>query len=76
MFSEYGTFPHGARIRGITVENHITFGQDNHFADNPYYGPWHFMALQLGDAVTWNAWLGTPYRQDAGSTIDPGTAQG
>lgn len=70
VFSEYGTFPHWSPYRGTSVENHITFDQDNHFADNRYYGPWHFMALQLGDAVTWNAWLGTPYRQDADSTLN------
>ena len=71
VFSEYGTYPHWSPYRGTSVENHITFDQDNHFADNRYYGPWHFMALQLGDAVTWNAWQGAPYRQDVGSTLDP-----
>jgi hypothetical protein len=71
VFSEFGTYPHWSPYRGTTVENHITFDQDNHFAFNRYYGPWHFMALQLGDAVTWNAWQDSPYRQDAGSSLDP-----
>ena len=53
------------------MENSITFHQGNQFADNVYTGPWRFLVHQLGTIVTWNTWRGQPYRQDAGSTLQP-----
>jgi hypothetical protein len=66
VFSEWGSWK---PYFGTVVENHITFGQNNHFVSNSYKGPWRFMALQQGRPVSWKAWHGKPYSQDAGSTM-------
>jgi hypothetical protein len=70
VFSEYGTFPSWSPYKGTSVENHITFGQNNHFSQNSYTGPWRFMAGAQGTAVTWAAWQAKPFHQDAGSTLN------
>jgi hypothetical protein len=75
LFSEYGTYPPWSPFKGTVVESHITFGQDNHFAGNIYNGPWRFMALEQGKVANWATWHGSPYRQDAGSTMNPAGAQ-
>jgi hypothetical protein len=69
IFSEYGTYPSWSPYQGVTVEKHITFGQNNHFESNTYYGPWRFMAYQQGDTETWNQWRGAPDRQDKSSKL-------
>ena len=69
VFSNYGSYPDWSPYRGTAVERAITFRQDNLFRDNSYRGPWHFMALELGNDVSWDTWRGE-YRQDAGSTYD------
>jgi Right handed beta helix region len=71
IFSEWGSDPSWSPFQGQAVEDSITFHQDNHFADNLYIGPWRFLVHQLGTIVSWNAWRGQPYRQDAGSTLRP-----
>ena len=45
----------------------IVFGQDNHWSDNAYRGPWAFVTV-YGDPVDRAAWLGT-YGQDARSSF-------
>ena len=70
VFSEYGTFPSWSPYTGTSVENHITFSQDNHFTDNVYRGPWRFMMHAQDNVVSWVTWRSGPYRQDAGSTVD------
>ena len=70
LFSEYGTFPAWSPYTGTSVEDHITFSQDNHFTQNVYRGPWLFMAHAQNNVVSWAAWRSGPYRQDAGSTMD------
>jgi Right handed beta helix region len=69
IFSQWGSEPSWSPYRGAVVENHITFSQGNHFAANTYHGPWRFVIHAQGNAVTWAAWRGKPYRQDAGSTM-------
>lgn len=73
VFSEYGTFPSWSPYKGNAVGNHITFGQNNHFSQNSYTGPWRFMATSQGNVVTWGAWQAKPISQDTGSTLNPGT---
>jgi len=74
IFSEYGSFPSWSPYKGTIVEKHITFDQNNHFANNTYRGPWRFMVLQQGNVVSWGTWKRGPYHQDAGSTLSrPGT---
>jgi hypothetical protein len=67
IFSEYGTYPSWSPYQNTTVEQAITYDQDNHFFDNSYNGPWQFMILQQGNVVSWKTWTSAPYRQDAGS---------
>jgi len=67
VFSNYGSYPSWSPYVGTVVENHITYGQDNLFADNRYVGPWRFMAHEQGHVVDWQAWRAAPYLQDAGS---------
>ena len=68
MFSEWGTDPSWSPYRGRSVEYHITFGQHNHFASNTYQGPWHFMALEQGNIVSWLSWR-QHFHQDTNSTL-------
>jgi hypothetical protein len=72
LFSEFGSFPSWSPYKGTMVENHITFDQDNHFASNIYNGPWRFMAHEQGNEVSWAMWQGSPFHQDAGSTLNQG----
>ena len=69
LFSEYGSYPSWSPYKGTTVEKHITFDQDNHFAANTYYGQWRFVVLAQGNVVSWGAWRAGPYHQDAGSSM-------
>ena len=71
IFSEWGSEPSWSPYHGIVVENHITLDQDNHFVSNTYHGPWRFVVHEQGNAVNWAAWRGSPYGQDAGSTMNP-----
>jgi hypothetical protein len=56
--------------QGAVVEKHITFDQNNHFMSNSYNGPWEFMLQDQGNVVSWSTWRGSPYDQDAHSTMD------
>ena len=54
LFSEYGNPPYGNTVVGA-----ITFGQNNHFRDNTYKGPWQFFVWSLGNEsnpITWAQW--------------------
>lgn len=68
LFSNYGTYPSWSPYQGTVVEDHITFDQDNRFADNRYVGRWRLMAHEQGQVVGWAGWRAAPYRQDRGST--------
>lgn len=66
IFSEWGSW---MPYKGTVVEDHITFGQNNHFRSNSYNGPWRFTAQEQGNLVSWAEWRGGPYNQDRGSTL-------
>jgi hypothetical protein len=70
VFSEYGTYPSWSPYKGTAVESHITFDQNNHFTRNTYNGPWHFMAHEEGNVMSWATWRASPYHQDGGSTMN------
>jgi hypothetical protein len=59
---------------GDVVPTNIAFGQNNHFLDNTYSGPWCFMGWQLGTSIGFNQWraaanvASAQFGQDAGST--------
>lgn len=67
VFSAYGSI---SPFVGTAVENHITFSQGNAFSGNTYCGPWHFDALAQGNVYSFATWQGSPYNQDAGSTMN------
>jgi Right handed beta helix region len=67
IFSQWGSW---SPYHGTVVENHITFDQNNHFKSNTYSGPWQFVVREQGNAVSWETWRGSPYQQDAGSTMN------
>jgi hypothetical protein len=68
LFSNYGSYPDWSPYQGTVVEKHITFSQHNVWSHNSYLGPWRFMVLQAGHAVSWSTWRSATYHQDAGST--------
>jgi len=68
VFSEWGSDPSWSPYQGTVIETLITSGQNNHFADNTYLGPWRFMALELGNVINWQTWRDR-YQQDAGSVL-------
>jgi hypothetical protein len=65
LVSEYGTL---APYQGDVVPDAIATGQNNHFADNVYHGPWSFEIRQEGTIVNFATWQHT-WNQDAGSSI-------
>lgn len=69
LFSEYGSYPSWSPYQATVVEQHITYDQNNHFADNTYYGPWQFMAHQQDNVVSWKTWTSAPLNQDHGSVM-------
>jgi hypothetical protein len=71
IFSNYGTYPGWSPYQGTVVENHLTFDQDNLFADNSYVGPWRFVVKEQGHEVSWHTWRSAPYGQDRGSVRRP-----
>jgi len=73
VFSEYGTYPTWSPYQGETIEQAITFDQNNVFSDNTYNGPWQFMAHDQSGVLTAAEWQASPYNQDAGSTFDTST---
>ena len=67
LFSEFGSI---APFHGTSVEQNVTFNQDNSFSANAYCGPWQFDALSQGNVYTYAQWTGSPYNQDATSTLN------
>jgi Right handed beta helix region len=67
IFSDGGSW---LPYQGAVVEKHITLDQNNHFVSNSYNGPWEFMLQDQGNVVSWSTWQGSPYDQDAHSTMD------
>lgn len=70
LFSEWGSWPSWSPYQGQTVENAITFNQNNHFFDNTYTGPWNFMVHEQNTDVSFSTWQAAPYGQDQGSTLN------
>ncbi len=69
IFSNWGTFPDWSPYQARTIEDAITFKQDNKFYANTYSGPWNFIVHEQGSSVNWAAWQGAPYGQDEDSVI-------
>ena len=73
IFSEYGSYPTWSPYQATSVENAVTYDQNNVFSDNTYDGPWNFMPHEQGTSVSFATWQASPYNQDAGSTLSGGT---
>ena len=77
LFSPYSST---AAYPAYTVDNSISNGQNNHFTDNSYQGPWSFVYFNQGEVATWSQWTSgithvnyTGYNfgtQDVGSTFN------
>ena len=63
IFSNWGTFPSWSPYQGQTIQDAITFSQNNVFARNTYKGPWQFMAHEQGTAIS--------YHDVAGRSLQP-----
>ncbi|WEB44591.1 right-handed parallel beta-helix repeat-containing protein [Streptomyces yunnanensis] len=71
VLANYGTYPDWSPYKGDRVAEAITDKQHNRWHDNVYLGPWTFVAHDPSQVLDSGQWRGTPYRQDAGSTLDP-----
>jgi hypothetical protein len=69
VISNYGTYPDWSPYRAETVQEAITFGQNNTWRDNHYSGPWTFMAKDTGQVIHPSQWQSAPYSQDQHSTF-------
>ncbi len=70
LLSQWGTYPDWSPYQRTVIQEAITFNQNNHWANNTYFGPWQFMPYdtsRLGSFATWQA---GPYSQDSGSTLN------
>ncbi|GAA5114956.1 right-handed parallel beta-helix repeat-containing protein [Haloechinothrix salitolerans] len=68
LLANYGTWPDWSPYQGRTVQQAITFEQDNRWFDNDYTGPWRFTPYETGRLLTLAEWQAAPYEQDAGSS--------
>jgi len=71
LFSNWGSWPTWSPYQGRTVQDAVTFSQNNVFSDNRYVGDWKFTAYEAGRNLDLAAWQAAPYNQDAGSTLSP-----
>ncbi|WP_327575977.1 MULTISPECIES: right-handed parallel beta-helix repeat-containing protein [unclassified Streptomyces] len=71
VLANYGTYPDWSPYQGKRVADAITTEQHNRWHDNVYLGPWQFVAHDPSQVLDFGQWQGTPYQQDAGSTLDP-----
>ncbi|MFQ3558332.1 right-handed parallel beta-helix repeat-containing protein [Streptomyces gramineus] len=72
VLSNYGTYPDWSPYKGEKVAEAITYRQHNRWHGNVYVGPWKFVAYDPSRVLDFDDWQGPDYRQDAGSTLDPG----
>ncbi len=68
LLANYGTWPDWSPYQGRTIQEAITFEQDNRWFDNDYTGPWRFVPYETGRSLTLAEWQAAPYHQDAGSS--------
>ena len=77
----FSPFSSTAAYPAYTVDNLISNGQNDHFTNNTYQGPWSFVYFNQGEVATWSQWTSgitnvnyTRYNfaaQDVGSTFKP-----
>jgi hypothetical protein len=69
LISEVGSVPAGSPYAGTSVQDAVTFSQDNVWSNNHYTGPWSFTVRSSDGNVDAATWRAAPYQQDAGSTF-------
>ncbi len=69
VIANFGTFPAWSPYQARVVQDAITFGQNNRFANNRYQGDWHFNAYEPGRILEMATWQAPPYSQDSGSSL-------
>jgi len=68
LLSNVGSTPSWSPYLGSTVEDAVTFSQNNHFASNRYVGDWRFVAYETFNFNVLAEFQDAPYFQDLGST--------
>ncbi len=68
VFSNWGTWPEWSPYQARTVQDAITFHQNNVFANNRYAGDWGYMAYDLASVHDFQEWH-SAFGQDRGSTV-------
>ena len=64
VLSNWGTFPDWSPYQASTVQQAITFDQDNVWHHNTYLGPWTFTPFDMSRVLDATAWQAPPYHQD------------
>jgi hypothetical protein len=72
LLANFGTFPSWSPYQARTVQDAISFGQNNRFANNEYIGDWLFTPYESAPQ-SFATWQST-YGQDIGSTFTPPAA--
>lgn len=68
LLSNWGTYPTWSPYMARTVQDAVTYGQNNRFTNNRYVGDWKFNPYEMKRVIELTAWKAAPYNQDAGST--------
>jgi hypothetical protein len=69
MLSNWGTYPEWSPYKRTTVQEAITFAQDNTWQHNTYVGPWTFTPYDASRVLAPAAWQAAPYHQDTCSAF-------
>jgi hypothetical protein len=64
LLSNWGTYPEWSPYKEKTVQQAITFDQDNVWHHNTYVGPWTFTPFDTSRVLNAPAWQAAPYHQD------------
>ena len=65
----WGAYPTWPPYTSRTIQDAITFKQNNRFTNNRYLGDGRFTPYEMGRILTFSSWQGARYGQDGGSTL-------
>ncbi len=71
LFSKPVASPSWSPYPSSSIQDAITFRQNNRFDNNRYVGDWRFDVYGIGNVVGWDTWRAAPYNQDTGSSLMP-----
>jgi len=69
LLSNFGTYPDWSPYKATTIQESITFHQDDRWFANHYTGPWRFTAYESTRTFDRATWVAAPYGQEVGSTF-------